>query len=53
MYLSIYALRFQKSLLRLPNAFVVHIVKTSLNQWCHSLRQYATQLNTKRAKEHN
>lgn len=32
MYLSIYALRFQKSLLRLPNAFVVHIVKTSLNQ---------------------
>jgi hypothetical protein len=55
MYLStrIYAPRIQKSLLRLPNAFVVHIVKTSLNQWCQSLRQYATQLHTNCTKGHN
>ena len=50
---SIYAPRFQKSLLCLPNAFVVHILKTSLNQWCQSLRQYATQLHTNCTKEHN
>jgi hypothetical protein len=53
MYLSIFAPRFQKLLLRLPKAFVVQIVKTSLNQWCQSLRQYATQLHANCTKEHN
>ena len=52
MYRSLFALRFQKSLLRLPNAFVVHTVKTSRNQWCQDLRQYATQLHTNCTKEH-